>query len=68
MTDAESTPIIGIGELTTNDGDDETCTALNDAALGHLWGLGGVDRTGLAGADRGPGGRPDLTNTPRWGR
>ena len=33
MTDAESTPITGIGELTTNDGDDGTYAALNDAAL-----------------------------------
>ena len=33
MTDAESTPIIGVGELTTNDGDGGTYAALNDAAL-----------------------------------
>ncbi len=33
MTDAESTPITGFGELVTNDGDDGTYAALNDAAL-----------------------------------
>jgi hypothetical protein len=33
VTDAESTPITGNGELTTNDGDDGTYAALNDAAL-----------------------------------
>ena len=33
MPDAESTPITGIGELATNDGDDGTYAALNDAAL-----------------------------------
>ena len=33
MTDAESTPITGIGELTTNDGDDGTYAVLNGAAL-----------------------------------
>jgi imidazolonepropionase len=33
VTDAESTPITGTGELTTNDGDDGTYAALNDAAL-----------------------------------
>ncbi len=33
MTDAESTPITGTGELTTNDGDDGTYATLNDAAL-----------------------------------
>jgi hypothetical protein len=33
VTDAESTPITGIGKLATNDGDDGTYAALNDAAL-----------------------------------
>ena len=33
MTDAKSTPITGIGELATNDGDDGTHAALNNAAL-----------------------------------
>ena len=33
MTDTESTPITGTGELATNDGDDGTHAALNDAAL-----------------------------------
>ena len=33
MTDAERTPITGIGELATNDGHDGTHAALNDAAL-----------------------------------
>ncbi|HEY6311854.1 MAG TPA: hypothetical protein VIY52_13755 [Streptosporangiaceae bacterium] len=33
MTDGESTPIAGIGELTTNHGDDGTYAALHDAAL-----------------------------------
>jgi imidazolonepropionase len=33
VTDAESTPITGIGELITNGGDDGTYAALNDAAL-----------------------------------
>ena len=68
MTDAESTPITGIGELTTNDGDDGTYAALNDAALV-------ISGTGWRGPDRprgrrprtGPAGRTDLTNTPRWG-
>ena len=41
MTDAESTPITGTGELITNDGDDGTYATLNNAALvisGDLWG------------------------------
>ena len=33
MTDAESTPIAGIAELATNDGDDGTYATPNDAAL-----------------------------------
>ena len=33
MTDAESTPITGTGELITNDGDDGTHATLNNAAL-----------------------------------
>jgi hypothetical protein len=33
VTDAESTPITGTGELITNDGDDGTYATLNDAAL-----------------------------------
>ena len=33
MTDAESTPITGTGELITNDGDDGTYATLNNAAL-----------------------------------
>jgi hypothetical protein len=32
VTDAESTPITGIGELITNDGDDGTYTTLINAA------------------------------------
>jgi hypothetical protein len=32
VTDAESTPITGIGELPANDGDDGTYAALNDAS------------------------------------
>ena len=58
MTDAESTPITGIGELTTNDGDDGTYAALNDAALVISGDRVAWTRTGLAGAGRGPG-RPD---------
>jgi hypothetical protein len=54
VTDAESTPITGTGELTTNDGDDGTYATPNN----DLWGPGGVGRTGLAGSGRGPG-RPD---------
>ena len=56
MPDAESTPITGIGELTTNDGDDGTYAALNDAAL--VISGDRVAWTGLAGSGRGPG-RPD---------
>ncbi len=40
MTDAESTPITGTGELITNDGDDGTYATLNNAALvisGDRW-------------------------------
>ena len=48
----------GIGALTTNDADDGTYAALNDAALVISGGPGGVERTGLAGSGRGPG-RPD---------
>ena len=33
MTDAESTPITGIGELATNDADDGTYATPNNAAL-----------------------------------
>jgi hypothetical protein len=57
VTDAESTPITGIGELTTNDGDDGIYAALNDAAL--VISGDRVARTGPASrARRGPG-RPD---------
>ena len=58
MTDAESTPITGIGELITNDGDDGTSTTLNNAAL--VISGDRVAWTGPAsrGSGRGPG-RPD---------
>ena len=53
MTDAESTPITGIGELITNDG---TYATPNNAAL--VISEDRVAWTGLAGSGRGPG-RPD---------
>jgi hypothetical protein len=64
VTDAESTPITGIGERATNDGDDGTYAALNDAAL-----VISGDRVAWTGpASRAPAadraGRTDLTNTP----
>jgi len=69
VTDAESTPITGIGELTTNDGDDGTYAVLNGAAL--VISGNRVAWTGPASpvpaADR--SGRTDgRTNTPRPGR
>jgi hypothetical protein len=70
VTDAESTPITGIGDLITNDGDDGTYAAPNNAAL--VISGDRVTCTGPASrapaADRtGPTGRI-LTNTPRLGR
>ena len=64
MTDAESTPITGTGELITNDGDDGTYATLNNAAL-----VISGDRVAWAGpASRAPAAdradRTDLTNTP----
>ena len=59
MTDAESTPITGIGELITNDGNDGTYAAPNNAAL-----VISGDRVAWTGRTRGlrptrlrPGGR-----------
>jgi hypothetical protein len=49
VTDAESTPVTGIGELTTDDGDDGTYATPNNAAL-------------VISGDRAD--RTDLTNTP----
>jgi imidazolonepropionase len=61
VTDAESTPITGIGELATNDGDDGTLRRLNDAVL-----VISGDRVAWTGpASRAPAadraGRTDLT-------
>jgi imidazolonepropionase len=68
VTDAESTPITGIGKLATHDGDDGTYAALNDAAL-----VISGDRVAWTGpASRAPtadrAGRTGLTDTPRLGR
>jgi len=62
VTDAESTPITGIGELITNGGDDGTYAALNDAAL-----VISGDRVAWTGpASRASAAdRADPTNTPR---
>jgi hypothetical protein len=64
VTDPESTPITGTGELITNDGDDGTYATLNNAAL-----VISGDRVAWAGpASRAPAAdradRTDLTNTP----
>jgi hypothetical protein len=65
VTDAESTPITGIGELITNDGDERLCATLNNAALvisgDRVAGTGPA--SGAPAADRAD--RTDLTNTPR---
>jgi hypothetical protein len=65
VTDAESTPIAGIGELITNDGDDGTSATRNSAALvisgDRVAGTGPASRAPAA--DRAD--RTDLTNTPR---
>jgi hypothetical protein len=60
VTDAESTPITGIGELTTNDADDGTYAALNNAALV-------ISGTGWRGPDRPRGLRPGRTPPPPGG-
>lgn len=64
MTDAESTPIAGIGELATNDADDGTYATPNNAAL-----VISGDRVAWTGPDSRPpaadrADRTDLTNTP----